>query len=641
MQTLLQARVTRFLQKWLQRIPIVRTMVEYLSAVNVAADDGSNLNRLSYEAWQNRFLLARIRLAFGLGLLISWSFAVLDLGRSILRQQILGWDDVAAKLATLVGLLGFWYLSDTRWGARHLRVLFLGFLLSLQVIPETIQVCLSPTLPYRVPPSLFGWAFGFFAQATLVPVRWPLHVLSQALAIIHSFGLREFLGTAIRSSPIQSRLGLLLELFWICLVCDLSVYLYERLQRAEFTARSKLSEAYGQVEAAEAKYRSIFENAVEGIYQSTVSGQFTSMNPALARIFGYESPDEAIEAIKDISALYVEPFRRQQFQAALMADGQVVGFESQICRADGTTTWIAENARAIYNRRGLLMGYEGTVGDVNARKVAEVEVRRALEAERDLNQMKSQFVSMTSHEFRTPLTTILASAEALEHYGERWGPDKSRSYLQRIQNMVHHLTELLESVLILGQADAGRLKFQPAWLDLEQFCSGLVEEMSLNLRQDQSISFQAVDRPSVGYLLELDEKLLRHILSNLLSNALKYSPEGGTVRLRLAYGAETVQLSVQDRGIGIPAADLDRLFESFHRAGNVGTIPGTGLGLTIVQRSVALHGGQIHVASIQGEGTTFTVTLPIRNAKPLPSAIDIAAASDPPASNSNFADSPD
>jgi signal transduction histidine kinase len=285
------------------------------------------------------------------------------------------------------------------------------------------------------------------------------------------------------------------------------------------------------------------------------------------------------------------------------------------------------------------MGYEGTVGDVNARKVAEVEVRRALEAERDLNQMKSQFVSMTSHEFRTPLTTILASAEALEHYGERWGPDKSRSYLQRIQNMVHHLTELLESVLILGQADAGRLKFQPAWLDLEQFCSGLVEEMSLNLRQDQSISFQTVDRPSIGYLLELDEKLLRHILSNLLSNALKYSPEGGIVRLRLAYGAETVQLSVQDRGIGIPAADLDRLFESFHRAGTVGTIPGTGLGLTIVQRSVALHGGQIHVASIQGEGTTFTVTLPIRNAKPLPSAIDIAAANEPPASNS--IDSPD
>lgn len=639
MQTLLQARVTRFLQKWLQRIPIVRTMIEYLSAVNVAADDGSNLNRLSYEAWQNRFLLARIRLAFGLGLLISWSFAVLDLGRSILRQQILGWDDVAAKLATLVGLLGFWYLSDTRWGARHLRVLFLGFLLSLQVIPETIQVCLSPTLPYRVPPSLFGWAFGFFAQATLVPVRWPLHVLSQALSIIHSFGLREFLGTAIRSSPIQSRFGLLLELFWICLVCDLSVYLYERLQRAEFTARSKLSEAYGQVEAAEAKYRSIFENAVEGIYQSTVSGQFTSMNPALARIFGYESPEAAIAAIKDISALYVEPFRRQQFQAALMADGQVVGFESQICRADGTTTWIAENARAIYNRRGLLMGYEGTVGDVNARKVAEVEVRRALEAERDLNQMKSQFVSMTSHEFRTPLTTILASAEALEHYGERWGPDKSRSYLQRIQNMVHHLTELLESVLILGQADAGRLKFQPSWLDLEQFCSGLVEEMSLNLRQDQSISFQTVDRPSVGYLLELDEKLLRHILSNLLSNALKYSPEGGTVRLRLAYGAATVQLSVQDRGIGIPAADLDRLFESFHRAGNVGTIPGTGLGLTIVQRSVALHGGQIHVTSIEGEGTTFTITLPIRNAKPLPSAIEGAFSGEPPMSDS--ADYPD
>ena len=611
MQTLLQARVTRLVQRWLQQIPIVRTAVEYLAAVNVAADDGSDLDRFSYEGWQQRFLLVRVRLALGLGLLISWSFAVLDLARSVLRQETLGWEDVAARLATLLSLLGFWYLSDTRWGARHLRVLFLGFLLSIQIIPETCQVLLSPVPLYRLPPRLFGWAFGFFAQATLVPVRWPLHVLSQLLSMLHSFGLRELLGASIRSSALQSRFGLLLELFWICVVCDLSVYLYERLQRAEFSARSKLAEAYGQIEAAEAKYRSIFENAVEGIYQSTVQGTFTSMNPALANLLGYDSPEIAIEAVRDIAALYVEPERRAQFRSLLVTEGQAIGFESEIYRVDGSTTWIVENARAVYDDSGRLDSYEGTVADVSPRKAAEVEIRRALEAEKELNQMKSQFVSMTSHEFRTPLTTILASAEALEHYGDRWGPDKSRNYLRRIQTMVHHLTELLESVLVLGQADSGRLRFCPLPIDLEAFCTGLVEEMSMNLKAHQSIEFQVVNRSAAAAALNLDEKLLRHILSNLLSNALKYSPENGRVQFRLIYTQETVRFLVQDAGIGIPAADRDRLFESFHRAKNVGTIPGTGLGLAIVKRSVDLHGGHIHVDSTEGLGTTFIVTLPI------------------------------
>lgn len=615
MQTLLRARVTRLMQRWLQQIPIVRTAIEYLAAVNVAADDGSNLDRFSYEGWQQRFLLVRVRLALGLGLLISWSFAVLDLARSVLRQETLGWEDVAARLATLLSLLGFWYLSDTRWGARHLRVIFLGFLLSIQIIPETCQVLLSPVPLYRLPPRLFGWAFGFFAQATLVPVRWPLHVLSQLLSIAHSFGLREMLGASIRSSAIQSRFGLLLELFWICVVCDLSVYLYERLQRAEFSARSKLAEAYGQIETAEAKYRSIFENAVEGIYQSTAAGTFTSMNPALARVLGYDSPEVAIAAVQNISALYVQPDRRDQFRSLLMADGQATGFESEIYRADGSTTWIVENARAVYDDAGHLSGYEGTVADVSPRKAAEVEIRRALEAEKDLNQMKSQFVSMTSHEFRTPLTTILASAEALEHYGDRWGPDKSRNYLRRIQTMVHHLTELLESVLVLGQADSGRLRFCPAPIDLEAFCTGLVEEMSMNLKQHQAINFQVVNRSATSTLV-LDEKLLRHILSNLLSNALKYSPEAGLVTLRLIYAQEAVRFSVQDKGIGIPEVDRDRLFESFHRAKNVGTIPGTGLGLAIVKRSVDLHGGHIEVESTEGVGTTFTVTIPLSQCSP-------------------------
>jgi signal transduction histidine kinase len=239
----------------------------------------------------------------------------------------------------------------------------------------------------------------------------------------------------------------------------------------------------------------------------------------------------------------------------------------------------------------------------------EAEIRSALVKEQELSLLKSRFVTMTSHEFRTPLTTILSSAELLQDYGSKWTEEKKLQHFQRIQTAVKHMTGMLDDVLLIGKTEAGKLEYQPAWLDLAQFCSDLVEEMQISTNT-HAIVFRTHDLyPSVY----IDEKLLRLILSNLLSNALKYSPKGGTVYLDLVCEQAEAIFHIQDEGIGIPAADGDKLFDSFYRGSNVGTISGTGLGLAIVKRSIDLLAGKIMVKSEVGVGTTFTVMVPISN----------------------------
>lgn len=251
--------------------------------------------------------------------------------------------------------------------------------------------------------------------------------------------------------------------------------------------------------------------------------------------------------------------------------------------------------------------------DISQRKQAEAEVFKALEAERELNQLKSSFVAMTSHEFRTPLTTIQASTEMLERYRQRLSEEKQRNHFHRISAAVERMTEMLNDVLILSQAEAGKLKFQPAPLDLGQFCRSLVEDFRANGNDRPEIVWieREIAPPPVPPPPQMDEKLLRHILSNLLANALKYSPAESTVEFELICDRDRARFRIQDRGIGIPPQDLAHLFESFRRATNVGNIQGTGLGLAIVKRCADLHGGEIQVESEVGRGTTFTVTLPL------------------------------
>lgn len=255
--------------------------------------------------------------------------------------------------------------------------------------------------------------------------------------------------------------------------------------------------------------------------------------------------------------------------------------------------------------RGVLLLLE----NITSRKQVEAEIRRAMTQEKELYELKSRFVTTTSHEFRTPLTIILGSAELLENYGHRWSDSKKIDHLHQIQDAVKHMMELLNDVLLLSKADAGKLKFEPRPLQLVTFCSDLIQQLQSTVGSQHQIQFDVIGVPEIVYV---DEKLLRHILSNLLSNAIKYSPNHSSVDFTLMCASGALVLQICDQGLGIPAADLQHLFEPFYRATNVGTIAGTGLGLTIVKESVALHQGHITVHSEVGVGTQITVTLPLQ-----------------------------
>jgi signal transduction histidine kinase len=213
------------------------------------------------------------------------------------------------------------------------------------------------------------------------------------------------------------------------------------------------------------------------------------------------------------------------------------------------------------------------------------------------------------------LTTIRSSAELLDRYKNRLSDEKQQTHHQRIQSAVDRMTHLLDEVLLIGQAEAGKLKFEPQPMDLVLWCRDLVEGMQVvadnrhqNASHQHTIAFTSSGDCTDA---QMDEKLLSHILTNLLSNAIKYSPEGGTVRFDLVCTDSEAIFRIQDNGIGIPEEYLPQLFESFQRASNVGTIQGTGLGLAIVKKAVNLHRGTIAVQSEAGVGTTFTVTLPL------------------------------
>lgn len=237
---------------------------------------------------------------------------------------------------------------------------------------------------------------------------------------------------------------------------------------------------------------------------------------------------------------------------------------------------------------------------------AETQVSRELIRQQDSNTAKSQFLSMAAHDLRSPLTTILGTTELLAHYGQKFSDERKQHYLGRIQNSVEHMNQLLEDVLALSRADDTQVHFEPVQIELVQFCRSLVEE------------FQTVPIPRIEFWTELhelkgtfDPQQLQHILMNLVSNGLKYSPETEKIGLYLWHQNHRAIFEVRDRGIGIPNADLQRLFEAFHRAKNVGKVPGTGLGMAIVKRFVDCHGGTIDVTTREGEGTTFKVELPL------------------------------
>ncbi|MEO6740614.1 MAG: HAMP domain-containing sensor histidine kinase [Chthoniobacteraceae bacterium] len=247
---------------------------------------------------------------------------------------------------------------------------------------------------------------------------------------------------------------------------------------------------------------------------------------------------------------------------------------------------------------------------------AQDELRAALEGERELVRLKSQFVNTVSHEFRTPLGVILSSADILAHYLDRLLPEQRAQHLGDIRNSSVQMSHMLGQVLDLGRIEADSHAFQPNPLDLVQLLGRIADESRSAFGGNVRLNFEGDLSGAAA-----DESLLRHIFLNLLSNARKYSAADALTDLTVHRDADSAIFTVHDRGIGIPAGDLPRVFEAFARGGNVADAPGTGLGLAIVQRCLRLHGGTIHIISTEGDSTTVTVRLPLFGASPPPSPI--------------------
>jgi len=237
-----------------------------------------------------------------------------------------------------------------------------------------------------------------------------------------------------------------------------------------------------------------------------------------------------------------------------------------------------------------------------------LELKVANENLQNLNQLKTRFISVASHEFRNPLHIILAYAQMLYRGSEKLTAEKKKELFSRIKASAKKMTDTLDDVLILTKGELKEEKLDLRILDLEAFLRQLVAEIKIGSANNQEVNFTVEGKSEKAYF---DENLLRHILTNLLTNAIKYSPLDTPVDFDLVFQDKEIIFKIKDSGIGIPLKDQSHLFESFRRASNVGEIPGTGLGLAIVKQSVDLHGGTIEVDSEVGIGTTFTVVLPL------------------------------
>jgi PAS domain S-box-containing protein len=351
----------------------------------------------------------------------------------------------------------------------------------------------------------------------------------------------------------------------------------------------------------------IITSMADALLVTTASGIIKKTNKFAQDLFGYSQ--EELDG-NSISTLIKDELFVHKVNAlsSLKAEQSLKDVEVICQTKTGEKIIVAFSCSAIQTEVEGLENFVYIGRDISDRKRAEAEMINALERERELRELKSCFVSMASHEFRTPLTTIVSSTELLEIYGQKWTEDKKQKHYQRIEAAVNRMTSLLDDVLLFSKVEAGKLEFNPKPLVLKNFCSDLVEELQLGIGVNHKLTFvfSGLDKNAC-----LDEKLLLHILGNLLSNAIKYSPQNTTILFGCYCNEEEVIFEVKDEGIGIPIEDQGQLFESFHRAKNVGNIPGTGLGLAIVRNSVNLHGGRIIVESEPGVGTTFKVILPL------------------------------
>ncbi len=308
--------------------------------------------------------------------------------------------------------------------------------------------------------------------------------------------------------------------------------------------------------------------------------------------------------IDEIDAFSKERIVRIKEDVKRTLQGEHLSFETRFMNKT-----YAVNSSPLLNGNDIVKWTLFVYNDITKLKEAEVEIRKALVQEQELNKLKSRFISMASHEFRTPLSAILSSAILIEKQNEAGKKEKREKYIRQIKSNVRNLVVILNDFLSLGKLEEGKVALKPTYFDLVSFSKALLDEIRPTKKRGQTLQMKSNKKTIEVYL---DQKLMQHILINLLSNAIKYSDIDQDIQLNLKSGKKTICIEVKDKGIGIPILEQANLFERFFRAENSLNMQGTGLGLHIVKQYTELLGGTVSFESEAGKGSVFRVAFPMR-----------------------------
>ncbi|MBA3868072.1 MAG: PAS domain S-box protein, partial [Anaerolineae bacterium] len=386
-----------------------------------------------------------------------------------------------------------------------------------------------------------------------------------------------------------------------------AIKLYEKINHHAGQLEVRVTERTAQLQRSKDRLEAILNHSSDAIIMTEPDGVIRQTNQTFSKQFNYPIEEE----FGQLLSILVNGEQSKTVLDTLknaVQEKTSQRLDMVVYRQDGTFFDADIAISPIIDTNGITTDVVCSIRDISLHKQFEESLRVALVKEKELNVMKTNFISMVSHDFRTPLAVIMASAETLEAYYDRLDAVKKARHYANIHTQINRMVALLDDVLTINRADAGAILFKPILIDLNQFCQDMAQEFQSMPYMKHRLLYSC-SSPPVKVLI--DEKLLQQALINLLTNAFKYSPEGSVVEFDLSFDQEHTIIRIKDSGIGIPESDLPRMFETFRRATNVGQIEGTGLGLAIVKRSVEAHGGTIAIESHIGTGTTFTISLPL------------------------------
>lgn len=388
---------------------------------------------------------------------------------------------------------------------------------------------------------------------------------------------------------------------------------------SRFDANQEFSIAY---------QKAIIDNVGVMLFVLNTKGIIQFFNPEASKITGYHEEDvvgklspavflhpEDLESGKNELSreLGIETKNDSDIIIQKARKGKLRELECRFIKKDGTIISVSLTVTVIYEQRRKINGYLGMGMDITQQKKAEINLLEALKKEKKLNELKSRFISMASHEFRTPLSAILSSAYLVEKYAKTEQQAKRETHLHRIISSVNLLTDILNDFLSVGKIEEGKIPLRLAEFNLREIMKMITQDMSVHLKKGQRFDYNHVGEEKVY----LDQNLLKHIALNLFSNAIKFSPEESKILVETEVENGKIRFSVKDRGIGISSEDQEHLMERFFRGSNASNIQGTGLGLYIVSKYVQRMNGKIQCISSLYKGTTFNLFFKPINHQPL------------------------